>query len=232
MFRYAITEKIAAWKAREEISARLLLLPTTHQQQQESSSLRLVSMRESFDLELLTQFYNELMIPNFPLEEERDDLDDWVYYLDPANKVMKQQNNQQPYPSMDVLLLVKTEQQQQAVEVEEKSAATTRRTTIVAGVAFEYYRQAQCGLLSYVVVPDEFRRLGIMRSLHPVACQAMQLLHEESLSATEVNNNNNNHHHHHATAATTTTIKAIFAETNTVEADDAPPAIIRKRHEI
>ena len=27
---------------------------------------------------LLQQFYDELMIPNFPIEEQRDDIDDWL----------------------------------------------------------------------------------------------------------------------------------------------------------
>jgi hypothetical protein len=213
--------------------------------------LQLVSMKESFDLKLLTRFYNELMIPNFPLEEERDDLDDWICCLDPAQNVAKQPNKAQPYPSMDVVLLVKREQREAsllplaAAEEEEEeltsTVSTTRMTTIVAGVAFEYYKQAQCGLLSYMVVPDEFRRLGIMKSLHPVACHAMQLLHREHcVSAPTNHNNNNNHnnnHNHNSNETTQTTIlgptiKAIFAETNTPEAGDVPPAVIRKRHEI
>ena len=149
---------------------------------------------------------------------------------------------------MDVMLLILKQEQKKVVEEKDKSSllskiakttTTTTTTTIIGGIAFEYYKQAQCGLLSYMVVAEDFRRLGIVRSLHPVACAALQLLHEEeqqeavtsstspspssSPSITTVDNIN---------SSSTTTIKAIFAETNTIEAGDVPPEIIRKRHEI
>ena len=202
MFRYEITESEVAVKAVEEISSRIGSEPPSRA----ASPLQLISMKEKFDLELLTQFYNEVMIPNFPLEEERDDLEDWIYCMDPSKKQNTSQDQSDPYPSMDVLLIVKREM-----------PYSIGKTTIVAGVAFEYYKQAQCGLLSYMVVPNEFRKLGVMKSLHPVACHAMQLLHQE-----------------HATASNFSVspfIRAIFAETNTPEAGDVPPSVIRKRHE-
>ena len=202
MFRYDITESKVAAKAVSEVSSRLRSM--TEGESETQATLKFVSMKESFDLELLTRFYNEIMIPNFPLEEERDDLEDWIYCLDPASS---NQNQNQPYPSMDVLLLI--EKDPQSTKDED---TTTSTTTIVVGVAFEYYKQAQCGLLSYMVVPKEFRRLGIMKSLHPVACYAMQLLHNE----------------HTGNSA----IRAILAETNTPEAGDVPASVIRKRHEI
>ncbi len=202
MFRYDITESKVAANAVDEVSSRIDLLQQDNSHEQ--ARLQLVSMKENFDLELLTRFYNEIMIPNFPLEEERDDLEDWLYCLDPTKRSHTPGTN--PYPNMDVLLLVKNESQS-TNDIETK-------TTIVGGVAFEYYKQAQCGLLSYMVVPKEFRRLGVMKSLHPVACQAMQLLHQEH------------------TKDTNNSIRAIVAETNTPDAGDVPPAVIRKRHEI
>jgi hypothetical protein len=229
MFRYDVIESKAASTAIEAISARLW--PSGKQESQSQmgnrdSPLQLVSMKESFNLELLSRFYNELMIPNFPLEEERDDLDDWVYCLDPAQKISKQQNEEQPHPSMDVILLVKREQRGALLLPVEENTMSTTRMTIVAGVAFEYYKQAQCGLLSYMIVSDEFRRLGIMRSLHPVACHAMQLLHQEHYFSATIAGGTNNE------TTISPTIKAILAETNTPEAGDVPPAVIRKRHEI
>ena len=136
------------------------------------------------------------MIPNFPLEDERDDLTDWIYCLDTAN--IKETAEEQ-CPSMDVLLLIKRQEK-------------VTKATIVGGIAFEYYRQAQCGLMSYLIVGNEFRRHGILRSLHPVACEAIQLLHHEQHNCN-------------------TSAKAIFAETNTVEASECTE-MIRKRHEI
>lgn len=202
MFRYEITESEVAVKAVEEISSRISSEPPSHA----ASSLQLISMKETFDLELLTQFYDEIMIPNFPLEEERDDLEDWIYCMDPSKKQNTSQDQSDPYPSMDVLMVVKREK-----------PSLTGKATIVAGVAFEYYKQAQCGLLSYMVVPNEFRKLGVMKSLHPVACHAMQLLHQEHTTARNF--------------SVSPFIRAIFAETNTPEAGDVPPSVIRKRHE-
>ena len=230
MIRYSITDSEAASMALEAIAARLWPL----NQQEESPSqqtitirepmLQLVSMKECFDLELLTRFYNELMIPNFPLEEERDDLDDWVYCLDPVKNLAKQKAQPQPYPSMDVVLLVKQDPEA-SLPVVDNRTPSSRKTVILAGVAFEYYKQAQCGLLSYMVVPAEFRRLGIMRSLHPVACCAMELLHREHISSLVPKDAIG------TPSRTIPTIKAIFAETNTPEAGDVPPTVIRKRHE-
>lgn len=155
-----------------------------------SSELRLSSMNEAFDLDLLRRFYDELMIPNFPLEEERDDLDDWLICLDPDRAEDKSVEG----PPMDVLIL-------------------HFDNTVIGGIAFEYYPQARAGLLSYMVVSTDFRRLGILATLHPVFCQALQSLHEVS-------------------SRTNTKIPAILAETNTATAGDVPPAVARKRHEI
>jgi hypothetical protein len=155
-----------------------------------SSDLRLSSMNEAFDLELLTRFYDELMIPNFPLEEERDDLDDWLLCLDPS----RAEDMNEEGPPMDVLIL-------------------HLDNTIIGGIAFEYYPQAKAGLLSYIIVSNDFRRLGILATLHPVFCQALQSLHEVS-------------------SRTNTKIHAILAETNTADAGDVPVAVARKRHEI
>ena len=38
----------------------------TEGESETQATLQFVSMKESFDLELLTRFYNEIMIPNFP----------------------------------------------------------------------------------------------------------------------------------------------------------------------
>ncbi|CAB9520772.1 expressed unknown protein [Seminavis robusta] len=167
-----------------------------------SGELRLLSMKESFDRSILTQFYEELMIPNFPLEEERDDLEDWLLYLDPTFSKEEEEDSDNDGPqdgtSMDVLILT-------------IDNGTT--TTILGGIAFEYYPQAQVGLLSYMVVSTEFRRLGILGTLHPVFCHALQGLHELTTQAH-------------------TPIAAILAETNTATAGDVPTQVARKRHEI
>ncbi|KAL3910191.1 MAG: hypothetical protein SGILL_007790 [Bacillariaceae sp.] len=186
--------------------------------------LKLVSMKESYDLTLLTKFYNELMIPNFPLEDERDDLEDWVLCLDPSNNKDKEVDvEQQQGPLMDVLLLVGTRSSNSSSNKKKKS---NENPVIIGGIAFEYYRHAQTGLLSYMVVADDFRRLGILRSLHPVACQAMQQLHLVSVQQLQKSSSSRN------VTTFSPTIKAIFAETNTADAGDESPEVIQKRHKI
>ncbi|KAG7339261.1 amine oxidase [Nitzschia inconspicua] len=202
---YSITSSIPTREALCGISRRLAI--------SSQSNLHLVSMKESFDSELLTRFYNELMIPNFPLEDERDDLDDWIYCLDPDQK-----QDLSRYPTMDVLILCQQQSNDNNNTVGDWNGSTcTSSVTILAGIAFEYYRNAQVGLLSYMVVADDFRQLGILRELHPVACHAMELLHQESI---------------HKDSTVISPIKAILAETNTVDAGDVPPEVVRKRHEV
>jgi hypothetical protein len=162
---------------------------TTHE-------LSLKSMKESFDLAILTQFYDELMIPNFPLDEERDDLEDWLMYLDPS----RMEELSDDSPTMDVLILTLTNKD-------------TTTTSILGGIAFEYYPLSRAGLLSYMVISTNYRRLGILGTLHPVFCHALQALHQ-------------------VFTQTDTKISAILAETNTADAGDVPPEVARKRHEI
>ena len=200
LFPYEPTESPVAKEALESLRERLSdRLKTTTGGAAGSGTLRLVSMKECFSMRILTQFYEELMIPNFPLDEERDDLDDWLYYLDPSDT--SPGFDMSDYPSMDVLILCHTADDE------------NNTTTIIGGIAFEYYPLCQLGLLSYMVVSDQFRRLGILATLHPVFCEALQALHQHS-------------------GQTNTKIRAIVAETNTTNAGDVPPEEIRKRHEI
>lgn len=182
-------------------SARIALSSLQERLGPSEDELVIESMKESFDCDLLTQFYDELMIPNFPLEEERDNLQDWLLYLDPNRRRRRRHDHQQTGdlrdhggPGMDVLILRRGHQ-------------------VIAGIAFEYYPQAQSGLLSYMVVGSSFRRKGILATLHPVFVEALQTLHE-------------------TTCRTTSPIRAILAETNTAAAGDVPPAVARKRHQI
>lgn len=191
-FFYEPTKSLIAQTALKELQERLSDRLCSQQQ-----TLLLESMKESFDLEVLTQFYDELMIPNFPLEEERDDLEDWLLYLDPGNQPQK--DEEEDGPSMDVLVL--------------RASSSDGSSTIIGGIAFEYYPQARAGLLSYMVVSSDYRRLGILATLHPVFCHALQGLHQEATQ-------------------TSTSISAILAETNTATAGDVPEVVARKRHEI
>jgi hypothetical protein len=76
---YSITSSTVARSALQKIYQQTLSTPSDHS----SSKLQLISVNETFDVELLMRFYNQLMIPTFPLEDECDDLDDWLFCLDP-----------------------------------------------------------------------------------------------------------------------------------------------------
>ena len=143
-----------------------------------------------------------------------------------------QQNKEQSYSSMEVILLAKREQREALLPPAEKEHnMSTTKMTIVAGIAFEYYKESQCGLLSYIVVPDKFSRLGIMRSLHPVACHAIQPLYQEYCVSATITTRGNTKNETTKTIISPT-IKTILAETNKPEASDVPFAMIRNHHEI
>lgn len=166
------------------------------------NSLRITSLLQNYSFDILSQFYRELMVPNFPLKEELDSLEDWIYCLDPSSISKWEYINDGPI--MDVILLV--------------CQSTNHGTpTILAGVAFEYYRQAEVGLVSYVTTNCNYQCLGIMKILHPLAVNALNLLHLYSYK--KYKGKNAMH-----------TIRAILAETNTIDAGDATPIEIQTRH--
>ena len=129
---------------------------------------------------MLEQFYNEQMIPHFPLEDERDSLEDWIYCLDPE-KVVTHDEQEKLWPVMDILLLVcDVNVNDESISSGDETDTDTDKTLIFAGVAFEYYQRAEVGLVPYVTVHSSFRKLGIMKLLHPLAIQALKGLHSES----------------------------------------------------
>lgn len=147
---------------------------------QSCSALRVHSMRQNYSKDMLEQFYNEQMIPHFPLEDERDSLEDWIYCLDPE-KVVTHDEQEKLWPVMDILLLVcDVNVNDESISSGDETDTDTDKTLIFAGVAFEYYQRAEVGLVSYVTVHSSFRKLGIMKLLHPLAIQALKGLHSES----------------------------------------------------
>lgn len=189
-------------KLRDRLSISLQI---HHDHSLDLNTLSVKSLLQDYSFDLLSQFYTELMIPNFPLEDERDSLDDWVYSLDPSSIPKWEYTNQGPL--MDILLLVCNQ-----------SNLESSKPVILAGVAFEYYRQAEIGLVSYVSTKSEYQRLGIMTHLHPLAVTALQHLHIHSYQK-------------YKGISPKHSIRAVIAETNTVDAGDADTEDIKSRHE-
>jgi Monoamine oxidase len=173
-------------------------------------SLRVQSMRNRYSLDLLTRFYNEQMLPHFPLEDERDELDDWIYCLDPT-EIATHDRDAENGPLMDILLLLCDP------HCNSEDNGRVKQPFILAGVAFEYYQHAEIGLVSYVTTNSSFRRMGIMKALHPLAIDALEELHRLS-------------HYERFGREPVCNIKAILAETNTVDAGDASQEDIKQRH--
>ena len=88
---------------------------------------------------MLTQFYNELMEPNFP-KDELDELDDWVYaFRNTADSEYENENegSLQIGPCMDVILLVGVSLAHSVGKDKQDGAPEmTHSNTILAGVVF------------------------------------------------------------------------------------------------
>ena len=202
-------------------------------------TLRLHSIRQTYCVRLLTQFYNEHMIPHFPLEGERDALEDWIHCLDP-DEIATHGDCARRGPLMDVLLLVSEQDEEECGNNETAPVIknihnqgdvdglfTGNGPLIVAGIAFEYYQQAEVGLISYLSVHRKFRQMGIMSRLHPLAIQALEDLH--------INTQNKRQRERQVTqngfSSVSSGIRAIFAETNTVDAGDVSEDETKERHQ-
>jgi len=94
-----------------------------------------VDLRESYDKETLTNFYDHFLKPNFGLiEDELDSFEFWEECLTSPT-----------YCGHIVLAMHNSE--------------------IIGGNAFEYFIDSNCAIQSYFVVLDKFRRRGIVKKL-------------------------------------------------------------------
>jgi hypothetical protein len=230
---------------------------------------------------LLQQFYDELMTPTFPLEKERDDVDDWFTcfrmqmkqrgqlrelqlqkdikrvltegfkeegiaavvqsYSNPANSVCGFDG-----PAMDVVLmiLVDATHDDDDITYDDTIANSTgkfptrRRNSrirsvlngrfpiteaysvdskclIIGGAVVEYYKQSRVGLLSYIVLRDEFRGCKLARYLHEEALSSLENLANTYGASFQKERN--------GLPESIPLLQAVFAETNTAEASDLTP---------
>lgn len=242
---------------------------------------------------LLQQFYDELMIPTFPLEEERDDIDDWFkcFRLQMKQRHQLQEQKKQEEikqalteviqeegiaeevhklsyattagnaefdgPAMDVVLMILDDGSDDDDSNNDMKANTDGRfprrqssrirmsmygglyapksdqsarlyndddnkPVIIGGAAVEYYKKSRVGLLSYVVLRDEFRGCGLARYLHEEALSRLENL--ANVYGASFQKNHNMH------PEATTLLQAVFAETNTAEAGDVTPEQSLLRH--
>lgn len=207
------------------------------------------------------------MTPAFPLEEERDDISDWLWCFstqmhsrqypqrqrqrnittngsssndnDESNVgllrgvTMENDDNteNQRRCVMDVILMIQKQQQHQDSDDDNNSSSSSisnKQSTILGGAVIAYYRNSRVGLLSYVVLNEEYRGCGLAKLLHNEALRRMEMLANSYCFDIVIDNDNddNNSRNNKTTAA----LRAIFAETNTHTAGDITPTQCLLRH--
>jgi hypothetical protein len=216
---------------------------------------------------LLSQFYDELMISTFPLEDERDDLEDWLECFRfqmkqrrwreqegvDLQKLELSENDQLLLQgnAMDVILMIADNNNiadgDSVVETmttaqsglykqfssfgglyaPHKNKADPRDSispVIIGGAAVEYYKESRVGLLSYIVLHNDFRGRGLAAHLHKEALSRLERL--ASLYSTappkELDDSNQ--------SVVPPLMQAVFAETNTAAAGDVTPEQSLLRH--
>ncbi|EGC34343.1 hypothetical protein DICPUDRAFT_98253 [Dictyostelium purpureum] len=106
----------------------------------------LVDLRDDYDEDLMVRFYNELMLPNFPMKNELEPLSNFISALSEERR-----ESYNPHLSeVHVLLALRW-----------PTDSFDLQPTIGAGIIFEYYSNTNCGLLSYLVVHRSSRGQGL-----------------------------------------------------------------------
>ena len=156
-----------------------------------ADNLRFIQMRNSFDQKLLERFYTELMIPSFPADEERDALEDWINIMSPEGE--HKTNKDYKGPWMNVILLVGYVEETMNNSLNHHNSmkqTSIKNQKILGGIVYEYYRYANCGLVSYLVVAKESRRKGVIEKLHELALVDLKLLSIEETLKRECSESN------------------------------------------
>lgn len=110
-------------------------------------TFKFLSLRDNFSLTLLTKIYNEIMIPNFPIESELDPMEVWINNL-------THKGGRIFVPLMHIMV---------AYEIDESNEMKDEN---IAGISvFEYYEMSQCALLTYFVVGEKYRKYGLGKTL-------------------------------------------------------------------
>lgn len=148
-----------------------------------------VDLRDDFDRAALERFYAAIVAPAFPMPDELDDLATWDAALAPPTAVQRDPRD----PLLHVLLAVQPAASAVGGGPTALWPTDSRGRTIMGGIVVEYYPMCHCGLVSYFVVHESFRRRGLLKQLVERGCALM---------------------HSDAVAHRGTPCAAIFAETN------------------
>ncbi|EGC29065.1 hypothetical protein DICPUDRAFT_5127, partial [Dictyostelium purpureum] len=115
----------------------------------------LLDLRDSFDSkQLITKFYNQVLVPNYPGINELEPLDVWFKMLPTSSE--QQQQKEQKQKQQDTQLLIDNEDFHLlvALRYHEDEDTSKQEPIICGGLAFEYHKETNCGLLTYFLVGD------------------------------------------------------------------------------
>lgn len=149
-------------------------------------------LRANYDEEALLSFYDRVMVPAFPIDEELDDVESWLADFRPTSE----RRHDASRPRTHLILAVCADP---SVARDPSMAYDSAGRAIAGGTLFDYFPGCHCGLISYFVVHPAFRRMGILRRLVDAAVKSMN---------------------DDAVAARGRPCEAIFAETNRLEVHD------------
>jgi len=107
-------------------------------------ALECVPIRLPQDLPLLHRFYNELMIPNFPLKEELEPVERWISALESSARNSPSDPNGGCYLNIMVCF----------------DGRDKERKVLIGGIAFEYYYPSNTALITYLVTNPNVRGQG------------------------------------------------------------------------
>ena len=179
----AINDNLRLHQTLEKLKDRGSILEETHKKTlfqngvcDITENLRFVQLRHDFDKKLLQKFYEELMIPNFPKDEERDALEDWISILSPEGERKTDKEYKGPWMNVILLVVEKNEENNEAIDPHRRKQTYPENINILGGIVYEYYRVADCGLISYMVVAKESRRKGVIDKLHDLALIDLKIL--------------------------------------------------------
>ena len=116
------------------------------------------------------------------------------------------------------------------VESHDGDKQKQQNVIIIGGAAVEYYRQSRVGLLSYVVLHDDYRGCGLAKQLHDEALSRLEMLSTcyggGSISSIESPIQQSKQQQQQQAPL----LQAVFAETNTPSAGDVTPEQSLLRH--
>lgn len=116
-----------------------------------------VNLGRTYDEALLTTWYNTVLKPNFPLEDE-------VESLESFRKGLVDEPQEDDAMLREIILVVKW---------------VDAKPVIGGGIVYEYYFESNCGLISFLVVAKNTRGQGLSRELVERAARELEVLSVE-----------------------------------------------------